>query len=904
MDHLAKWTHYAAKHSESSENPATGLKMHVEALGYAEEAAKQYDIINFTSPIAGVLWVHSPYTEHFTQLARYETNPAKRVLLLEKGLSCTGELIRLARQSENLRVMFYALHTCTKSEVPLAGSETNKRRKKELLRKAQAHSIQAYKLVGKVGPITSWNRGVTIRTVADIQSKLAELEEDPKRQAQLLLDAAIKLEEGLEVTTSFASALQQPIHDTLTAQIGQYHREYGDILKRLAPLTNQEEYLRKAAKEYSTAAEWYERIPRYDRLAECYWKLAEIYNRLQAYSLASEDFVLAARAYSRLGRRVPALKEHSQGYERYLVAWSKIELARTFHARAQYGLSAESYNSAARLHKSTKRWSFLATYYSAWAQFERGENLSKQGRREPAILAFHQAAALFSESRTHLKKQLTVLDQPDEKTMVAELLNAPRVEYCQARETLERAMEAESQEDYRTSLEKFGLASEKLGEVLNLSESDQDRREIAFLSTLCEAWRLSSKAEIESSTDLLREACTHFGIARDISPTQSALKLALGHEAFCRALISSRDFAKTQNPAFQGEAQSQLDLAANYYLEAGFKIASAHAMARKLFLEALTHLNAASNEQNRDKRAELYRMTSDLLRESANMFVRAQQPRKAELAHAFLKKTKVESKIASLLINIPNAAPGPPTNVAFYTQSHGSEKPVGLDRFKQGDLEVKMTTGSQLEKGVELKIEITNTGKQPIRLVSLDDAVPDGAELIEPPGKWIPKGRSLDGTLRTINTLQTETVRITLRPEVEGLLLIQPKVTFIDATGIQQEHSVEPRILVTSRIMEFLARSFSDDYSSRRLAIPSCGWRTLMNIIEALKIPKSYVYGEPRYGRPFGRQLNALIKSSLVEYRIFPGERGRGGEIAKVRARFDSQNVRRYVEELTPEGVK
>jgi hypothetical protein len=77
-----------------------------------------------------------------------------------------------------------------------------------------------------------------------------------------------------------------------------------------------------------------------------------------------------------------------------------------------------------------------------------------------------------------------------------------------------------------------------------------------------------------------------------------------------------------------------------------------------------------------------------------------------------------------------------------------------------------------------------------------------------------------------------------------------------------------------------------------------------MNIIEALKIPKSYVYGEPRYGRPFGRQLNALIKSSLVEYRIFPGERGRGGEIAKVRARFDSQNVRRYVEELTPEGVK
>jgi hypothetical protein len=287
--------------------------------------------------------------------------------------------------------------------------------------------------------------------------------------------------------------------------------------------------------------------------------------------------------------------------------------------------------------------------------------------------------------------------------------------------------------------------------------------------------------------------------------------------------------------------------------------------------------------------------------------MRAQQPRKADLARAFLKKTKFESKIASRLTNILGAQRGAPTNVAFYTQAHGSEKPVGLDRFERGDIEVrlvKMTTGLGNERDVGLEIEITNTGKQPIRLVSLDDAVPDEAEIIESSEKWIPTGRSLGGALRRIDTLQTETVRIIFRPEADGLVMIRPKVRFVDAAGNQLERAIESRILATSPIMEFLARSFLGDYSSKRLAIPSCGWRTLTSIVEALKIPRSYVYGEPRYGRPFGRQLDNLIKSSLVEYRIFPGERGRGGEITKVRASSEDERVRRYVEELRLEGPR
>ncbi len=70
-----------------------------------------------------------------------------------------------------------------------------------------------------------------------------------------------------------------------------------------------------------------------------------------------------------------------------------------------------------------------------------------------------------------------------------------------------------------------------------------------------------------------------------------------------------------------------------------------------------------------------------------------------------------------------------------------------------------------------------------------------------------------------------------------------------------------------------------------------------MEVVKAIKVPRSHVYGEPRYGRAFGRQLDVLIRSSLVESRTFPGERGRGGYIVKVRVRYTNNEVKRYVDD-------
>ena len=71
------------------------------------------------------------------------------------------------------------------------------------------------------------------------------------------------------------------------------------------------------------------------------------------------------------------------------------------------------------------------------------------------------------------------------------------------------------------------------------------------------------------------------------------------------------------------------------------------------------------------------------------------------------------------------------------------------------------------------------------------------------------------------------------------------RVAFVDDKGLAREKRLEPVTVATSRIAEFLAKSFVTDYEDRRLAEANNGWRTMMEIVNSLKIPRSYVYGEP-----------------------------------------------------------
>ncbi len=107
--------------------------------------------------------------------------------------------------------------------------------------------------------------------------------------------------------------------------------------------------------------------------------------------------------------------------------------------------------------------------------------------------------------------------------------------------------------------------------------------------------------------------------------------------------------------------------------------------------------------------------------------------------------------------------------------------------------------------------------------------------------------------------------------------------------------------MVHSAMAEFLTRSFVQDYLWKRLSIEQAGWRGLLEIVASLRIPRSHVYGDNRYGHTFGKPLESLVRTGIVEYRRFPGK-GRGGEVLKVRVLYERDTVRQIIRTLALQG--
>ena len=66
-----------------------------------------------------------------------------------------------------------------------------------------------------------------------------------------------------------------------------------------------------------------------------------------------------------------------------------------------------------------------------------------------------------------------------------------------------------------------------------------------------------------------------------------------------------------------------------------------------------------------------------------------------------------------------------------------------------------------------------------------------------------------------------------------------------------------------------------------------------MDLVRDLELPKRALYGDEARD---GRVIRELERRGLIEVRIFPAERGRGGEVKRVRVAYNNDPVRRYVE--------
>ena len=95
------------------------------------------------------------------------------------------------------------------------------------------------------------------------------------------------------------------------------------------------------------------------------------------------------------------------------------------------------------------------------------------------------------------------------------------------------------------------------------------------------------------------------------------------------------------------------------------------------------------------------------------------------------------------------------------------------------------------------------------------------------------------------------------------------------------------------RAFDYLVSAFVEDYMRRRIAQEKAGWRSLMRIVNDGKLSKSSMYGFR--GRK-GQALIELESRGLVEVRFFPGERGRGGKILRLRVVYEKEIIKRLID--------
>ena len=784
--------------SIGTEDPDERLELAKQALQYDEDAQRQYSVISFTSPRAGVIWTGAPDTDYYWTLASWETDPSKRRDLLERANKATPELLKRAEYSGYPSAIRIAHHYVSKTLESLAKTKKTPEEKRILLEKALAHRNEASRLLSPIERFFYWNQGVDQNHLAEIKSELSYLAKDPQTREIMLREALEAKESGIGLCLKEISSWEKTHRDPgLWARLGGYQYEWGNLLTRLYALTNDRGHLRKSVGAYENAAESFQRANLASRIAESHWICAQAYDSIEEHLGAAEKFSLASDTYRKAAEKVPQLKDFYQDYASYMGAWSEIEKAKHHHSRQEYHLAKECYQKAAALHKTTKRWDYLATNYSAWEQVENAEDLSREEQSQEAIEAFEKAVQLFEEGKNSLQAELDKVENADEKDMVTKLVQAAdlRGQYCHARVVLEQARLFAKKGDHYSSSENYGKASQSLEGIALALESENTRRELRLIAVLSRAWQMMTRAEDEALPGLYLEAATLFEEAKELSPNEKARSLALDHSRFCRALEAGTRFTDTGDSPLHFLAVQHLESASKYYLKADFQSASEYARATELLFDAYAHTGKAKKEEDPDKKAKLYVMSEKVLQAAAEAYLKAEQPAKRQLVLKLLEKVKEERELAVTLTEVLHAAPVVSTTTTFTAPTPTREAPVGLDRFDHADIQASLIVRQRdlrVGEDLSLEIELVNAGRGPAQLVKLEEVVPQGFELTVKPEPYRLEDSYLNMKGRKLDPLKTEEVRLVLKPKTQGQFTLKPRILYLDEGGKYKSHEPDP----------------------------------------------------------------------------------------------------------------
>ena len=792
-------TYHTAWRVMLTEDPDERDRLGEKALQYAAEAKTQYSNISFVGPGYGFLWVEEPYAEYYCAWAFNQTDPSKRQDFLKRAAETGPELLERAESLGYPDAVWYAHHVMARILTSSAYIETNSETKNKLLEEALQHRNEQFRVIEQAALSMYWERGIAQSGIGQVKSQLADLASDSETKRKMLLEAIEDMQESLKLLAKGILSFEKEF--SLVALLGYGQYMCGVLLNRAYELTHDKKHLAKAAEAFDEAAGYYGKSGLLGRVAECHWKTAQTYDALNEHLKAAEEFELASDTYKRAAEKIPQLRDLYQDHALYMQAWSEIEKARHNHERQEYGSAREHFEKAADLHKSLKRWSYLAPNYSAWTRVEDAEELSRNERCEEAIKVFEEASKLFGETKKSLQAQLSKIEDTDEKQMATGMIKASdlRREYCEGRVALEEAKILDKKGDHFASSRKYSSAAEAFEKISQTLESEHEGKEFRSIISLSRAWQKMMLADAKASPELYLEASTLFEQASKESSNEMTGLLALGHSRFCRALEVGTRFADTGDATLHTLAVQHLESAAKYYAKAGFQSASEYAKATGLLFDAYVHMDNAKKETDPEKKAKLYTIAEKVLQTSAGFYMKAEHPEKREQVTRLLDKIREERELAVSIAEVLHAPSVISATTSFVAPTPTSEEAVGSERFEHADIQANLIVRQKelkVGESLDLEIELVNAGKGPALLVKITEMIPEGFEIVEKPGIYRIEDSYIDMKGRRLDPLKSEEVKLVLKPKVQGAFDLKPTILYLDENGKYKSHMPDP-VLIT-----------------------------------------------------------------------------------------------------------
>jgi len=913
--YFARWRLVGERDQEQAEKKfqeaVTLFKATEENLAHLRDAASQYALGTAYGDLVQSYYVY----------AEFATDVGERKQLIEKAVTSFRKGLPIARLTGGI-ALGYLEYAGAEALRQLARLEDDERRKLEILAEAVVVAEECNVVEERVSPLFTWNTGVGYMGEGSLRYDLAQFTHQPVKRRELLEAAVSRFQVGFKKIRSYTS----PLSPGQVLRLGDFYLRFVRALDGLFEETGGPNLLSEQLQATDLAAEAYSSVQRPARVAEAIWHRARVHSRKGEHKDAAQDYARAAEHFREAAAVIPSLGDLYQDLEKYLQGWGQIEEARAAHADALYREASGIYRQASSTLEDARRWSPLSEHYVACALLEGAEALSHEESPELASQAFIEAAEGFATSRQAIIEWRPFGMEEEREKDRWSIVTAARERYCRARAGLEEAKLLDRMGKRGLSARGFAASAAILESLAEEEESAEGKQEMRMLALVGQAWGLMKEGEVGSKAEKYEEAARIFEQVAGSAANERLAATCRGSAAFCRALESGTRLRLSWDPGLYRETKDYLEMAADHYTEAGMERAANWTRATEYMFDGLAYFAQAEGTLQAQEKGSLYALTERSFEAAAQLYGEAgyigkQEEASRHLGHAREKRrvftSPAEALDAAVVLQVAQGQVAP---------SLTRDQSLGIEQFEASNVQAKLVVDrSEVAIGEtsQLRVELVNAGRASAVLVKVSELTPSkfGMELIGEKYRVEDGAISLKG-LR-LNPFDTAEIGVQLKTNRSGEFVIQPRIHYLDDQGRYQQHQPQPVIIIVQDLggeararaevieaapvefefrkprakaaFDYLVNAFMEDYMAKRLYLEQAGWRTLTQIAKMAKIPISSVYGR-RGG--YGAPISELLSRGLVETRIFTEQRGRGGEVVKIRISYDKEPVKRYVDQI------